>query len=77
MTATISTRFEIGQMVYIPTLGMGGKVLCGKVHMIRAEWSPYGFSMLYDVTVNGDYIKDWPEEKIGATSEEAASFCSK
>ena len=75
MTATINTRFEIGQTVFVPTIGLGGKVLCGKVHMIRAEWCPYGFSILYDVTFEGEYIKDWPEDKVFATEEEATAAC--
>ena len=75
MTTTINTKYEIGQVVYLPTIGLGGKVLCGKVHMIRAEWCPYGFGILYDVTFEGDYIKDWPEDKVFATEEEAANAC--
>lgn len=75
MTATINTKFEMGQTVYLPTFGLGGKVICGKVHMIRAEWCPYGFSILYDVAVDGDLIKDVPEDKMGATEEEAKVTC--
>lgn len=75
MTATINTKFEMGQTVYLPTFGLGGKVICGKVHMIRAEWCPYGFSILYDVAVDGDLIKDVPEDKVGATEEEAKVIC--
>ena len=75
MTATINSKFEIGQTVYLPTLGLGGKVICGKVHMIRAEWCPYGFGLYYDVVAGGDYTKDWPEDKTFATEEEAHAAC--
>lgn len=75
MTATINTKFEIGQTVYLPTFGLGGKVICGKVQMIRAEWCPYGFSLYYDVVADGDYTKDWPEDKTFATEAEAKAAC--
>ena len=75
MTATINTRFDIGQTVYLPTIGLGGKVLCGKVHMIRAEWCPYGFGIYYDVVVDDELLKDKPEDFVLATAEEAANAC--
>ncbi len=75
MTATVNTRFDIGQTVYLPTFGLGGKVLCGKVHMIRAEWCRYGFDIYYDVVVDDELLKDETEDFVLETVEEAANAC--
>jgi hypothetical protein len=75
MKATIETKFEIGQVVYLPSDGMNGKVFEGKVHMVRAEWNPYGNGIYYDVIFTGEYIKDISEASLFATYEEAQANC--
>lgn len=58
MEKTINPKYDIGQMVSA-TL-MNGKTYKGKIHMIRAEWSPYGASYHYDITMPYDKeLDDW------------------
>lgn len=80
MTTTITTRFNVGDIVYVPTFGMNGKVYEGKVHMVRAEWHPYGFDIQYDIylndkTIEEPYCQGWDESHLGATEEEARTYC--
>jgi hypothetical protein len=58
MEKTINPKYDIGQMVNA-TL-MNGKTYKGKIHMIRAEWNPYGASYHYDITMAYDKeLDDW------------------
>lgn len=58
MEKTINPKYDIGQMV-IATL-LNGKTYKGRIHMIRAEWSPYGESFHYDITMDYDKeLDDW------------------
>lgn len=58
MEKTINPKYDIGQMVNA-TL-MNGKTYKGRIHMIRAEWSPYGSSYHYDITMDYDKeLDDW------------------
>jgi hypothetical protein len=78
METRIKTRFDIGQEIYLLTLDRDD-VVPVKVHMVRAEWHPYGFGIYYDVypTENGkyikkgDYIKDMNDNWLFDTREEA------
>ena len=58
MEKKINPKYDIGQMVNA-TL-MNGKTYKGRIHMIRAEWNPYGSSYLYDITMDYDKeLDDW------------------
>ena len=74
MKAIIETRFDVGQEVYLPTYGLNGKVLFGKVHRITVEWSPYGGGVYYDVCVGDELSKGIPESAVTLTREEAEEF---
>ena len=78
METTLKTRFDVGQEIFMLTLDRDD-VVPVRVHMIRAEWHPYGTSIAYDVYPlqdgkrirRGDYIKDWTDPWLFATREEA------
>lgn len=74
MDFIIKTRFNVGEEVYLPTYGLGGKILFGKVHRITFEISPYGSGIYYDVVVDGELLKGTPEVVVAKTKEEAEKF---
>lgn len=76
MKAVIDTRFDVGEEVYLPTYGLGGKILFGKVHRVTVEWSQYGGGTYYDVVVDGELSKGIPEVAVAKTREEAEKFCT-
>lgn len=78
MKTTINTTFDVGQEIYLLTINKDD-VVPVKVHMIRAEWHPYGTGIYYDIypTENGKYIKqgayikDMTDDWLFKTREEA------
>lgn len=75
MRAIVETRFDVGEEVYLPTYGLNGKVLFGKVHRITIEHSVYGDGIYYDVCVGDELVKGTPEVAVAKTKEEAENFC--
>ena len=75
MRAIVDTRFDVGEEVYLPTYGLNGKVLFGKVHRITIERSAYGSGIYYDVCVGDELVKEIPEVAVAKTKEEAEDFC--
>ena len=73
MKTMIETKFEVGQNVYFPS-SMCGRVYEGKIHRISAEWSPFGFSLTYDVLIGNELSKGIDESRLFATEEEARMF---
>lgn len=77
MKAIVETKFDVREEVYLPTYGLNGKVLFGKVHRIIIEHSVHGDGIYYDVCVGDELIKEIPEVAVAKTKEEAEQFCSK
>lgn len=68
---SINTLYNIGQEVCVTP--MNGKTYRGKIHMIRAEWNPYGAHYHYDIAPSvyyedledcDNYLADMAEEWI-------------
>ena len=75
---SIEHKFEVGQEVYLLTHAKD-EVIPVRVHMVRAEWSPYGFILQYDVYPTkagryihmGDFLQQISEEYLFATEDKA------
>ena len=77
MRAIIETKFDVGEEVYLPTYGLNGKILFGKVHRITIEHSTYGSGIYYDVAVGDELVKETPECAVAKTREDAELLCDK
>ena len=70
MEATIRTKYDIGQSVYMWAYGYK-KVFSVKIHMVKPQWSPYGFYINYDVYSDEiDYLADCGEDCLYSTMAE-------